>query len=865
MYSKHIYRHLSILVCLLLSTASVFGQVDSTSALPVAPTDSAALSDTAEYVPRADEDPTFLESQIKYDARDSIPMDSKTEKTLLYGDAHVYYEDIELSAGFIEIDWKTNILYARGIKDSLGNIVEQPVFVDQGKSFDAEEMYYNIQTQKGRIIGVTTQEGDGFLRGEQVKRVNDDIIYVKDGYFTTDNRTPPDYYIQANRIKLIANDKIVTGPAYMVIADVPTPLVLPFGFFPSQTKRTSGIVIPTYGENANRGFFLRNGGYYWAVNDYLDLRLTGDIYSRGGWATYLQSKYNKRYKYNGQLDLSYNVIKIGDPELPNYSESRDFNIQWNHNQDPKARPNSRFSANVNAGSGSYFQNNSTNPNDFLRNQLNSTVNWTYSNPSQPFSISANLGHNQNVAERTLDLTLPDIAVNVQRFYPFESSKAGTKKWYEKIGVQYSMNFKNQVSSFDSLFLTRAFFDDFRSGIQHRIPIRTSLKVLKYFSMSPELSYTERWQFSSIRRNYAPSLDQVVTDTVNGFVTNRDFNFRTNLTTKLYGFYNFKKGKVKAIRHVLTPSFAFNYRPDFSDPFWGYYGTVQVDSAGNQDIYGYYSNGIFGGPPRGRQGTLSLDLINNIDMKLRTQSDTGVGEKKVMILESFQFNTSYNLAAETFKLNPLTFNGRTRILDNKVTIRFDGAYDFYNIDSVGQRIDEFMWENTNRIARLTRATLALSFNINADTFKKKAEEENGEGENSTPKPKKLTDRSHNYINYPFYDYVDFDMPWTLAADINFRYSQNGLTENVTQSIGFRGDVRLTEMWKIGFTSGYDLENGELTYTTLDLFRDLNSWEMRLSWVPFGFQKSYSFFIGISASMLQDVKIQRRRGLGDFNQF
>lgn len=842
---------------------------ESDSILPIEPLNSAlAETDTTPLAPSDSTDidgeiPNFISSRIEYHAEDSIRMNKTKEISYLFGNASIAYGDISLKADYIEINWNTKLLYAKGSLDSTGNLKGNPIFDEGGKVFDAREMYYNIETEKGRIIDVTTKEGEGFLRGDQVKQIDEGILFVQDGYFTTDDRVPPDYFIQANRIKLIADDKIITGPAYMVVADVPTPLVLPFGLFPAQDKRASGIVIPTYGENGNRGFFLRGMGYYWAVNDYMDLRFTADVYSRGGWATYLQSSYNKRYRHSGQLALSYNVIKIGDIELPGYFESRDFNVRWSHRQSPVARPNSQFSATVNAGSGSYFQNNTTNPGDFLKNQLNSTINWSYNHPTQPIALSLNFAHNQNIATRSLDLTLPDMAVNVQRFYPLERRYAtGGKKWYEKIGVQYSMNFKNQINTYDSLFLQPGFTDDFRAGVQHKIPIQTNFKVLKYFSMSPQFNYSERWYFNRVEKQFSGVDDAVITDTINTFFANRDFNFRTNLTTKLYGFYNFKRGNVKAIRHVATPSVAFNYRPDFSRDFWGFYGTYIDSTSGEDVLYSYSENGIYGSPPTGRSGSISFDLINNLDMKRMVETDTGVREEKLALFESFQLGTSYNLASDEFALAPLRFNGRTRLFKNLLSIRMDGLYDFYALDTAGRRVNEFIWENSSRWARLTKISLAVGIQLNPERLRGTTAENDP---TESTEPLDFSDRSHVYRQYPYARYADFSTPWTLSADFNLRYSKPGLEATFTQAMSMRGDLSLTPHWKIGATSGYDFKNKEITYTTLDLYRDLHSWEMRLTWIPLGFQKSYNFYIAIKAPILKDVKIQRRRGLGDFNQF
>jgi len=790
-----------------------------------------------------------LEAKVDYDAFDSIVMDAASRMTYLYNQAIVIYEDIELRAGYIELDWDKGTIHATGLRDTTGEIIQKPIFIEGGKEFETDEIRYNFETKKGAISFISTEESDGYIRGTKVKKVNETVTYIKDGYFTTCDRTPPDYYIKSDRIKIIQDDKIVTGPAVMVIADVPTPLVLPFGMFPSESGQRSGIVIPTWGTNQRRGFNLRGGGYYFAINDYLDFKLTGDIYSRGGWALYGNTNYKKRYKSSGNLNISYNVIKEGDKAFPDYEESRDFNIRWRHNQDPKARPNTRFTANVNFGTGTYFRNN-TNNNDFLTSQMNSSISYTVSPRNKPFSLTANLRHSQNISDGSISFTAPEVAFNMQRFYPFQKKVAvGKQKWYEKIGAQYTMNFDNQISATDSIFYESLTIDDANNGFKHNIPLNVNLKVFRYFTATPAFTYNERWYFDRIEKSWDDVNNELIETEIQGFNAVRDFAFNTRLTTKLYGMYNFRRGKVTALRHVMTPLFNFIFRPDFSEDQWGYYGSVQTDSAGTIDRYSYYENGIYGTVPSGRKGMIAFTLNNNLEMKMKEPSDSGYVTRKAWIFQSLNFSTSYNFAIDEYKLAPLTFNGRSSFLKNKIAVRFDGIFDFYGLDEELNRQNIYLWDSARKLARLTNTSIAFTFNFRNDG-------------------KDLTDYYRNndprvqYLNGALNTYVDFSIPWDLNADYKLEYRKLFEEVTIAQSVMLRGNVSLTPNWKIGVHTGYDIKNKEVTFTTLDFYRDLHSWEMAFHWVPFGFQESFDFYIAIKAPILSDVKLTHRKGLGNF---
>ena len=798
----------------------------------------------------------LLKYKVARTAEDSTINDIINKQVHLYGNAVVTYQDIVLKAAYIRFDLNTSTVHAFGMPDSTGKIVGKPEFQEGGKNYRAEEIQYNFNSQKGKINTVITEEGDGYVHGEKVKKVNDSTFYIAHGKYTTCENDHPHFYIGANKLKIIPGKKIVTGPAYLVLQDVYTPLVIPFGFFPTQEERSSGILFPTYGESAGRGFFLRDGGYYWAINDKLDLAVRGDIYSRGSWALKAQSKYKIRYKFNGSFSLGRSILKSSIEGFPDYREDRDFFIKWNHNQDPKARPYSSFRANVNLGSSSYLANNATNVNDILTNTLQSSVSYAYSIPNSPFNLSVNLRHSQNNQSKIVNLSLPEMALTMNRIYPFKSKfSTGTPKWYEKIGVSYTMNAQNKVSAPDStLFDTDSLsweqkWQLFNNGMRLNIPVATNFKLFKYVNASPSFNYSESWYAYSIRKSWDSDLMAVDVDTVRGFHAARQFSTGISLNTRIYGLKNFRKGKLKAVRHVVSPTLGFSYRPDFSTPYWGYYDTYQSDSLGNTSTYSIFEGGIYGSPPSGKSGNINFGLANNLEIKLRTYSDSaGVGEKKVKLLEAFNVSGSYNLAVDSLNLSRISFNGRTQ-LTKQIDFKFSGAVDPYALDTAGRRINTFYWQDNKQLGRLTDASFSLTFNFRRDQEEKRS--------NSG------TAAELDMINANPEQYVDFTVPWSLNMFYNVRYTKPGLSKaDITQSLTFQGDLRLTPKWKIGFNSGYDFVNKGLTATSLDIYRDLHCWEMTFNWIPFGFRQSYMLTIRVKAPVLQDLKLNRRQAWYDF---
>ena len=784
---------------------------------------------------------TFINDDILYDASDSMHFDIVNKKVFLYGDAFIKYENTEIKADFIEIDWIKNQIFAKGRIDSSRKMSGYPHFKEGTKTFKAKEMTYNYKSKKGIIKELVTKEGEAFIHGKKVKKSRSEVMYLKKGEYTTCNAEKPHFSIRANRIKVIPGKKIVSGPAYLTVFNVPTPLFLPFGFFPNTSKESSGILIPSYGESANLGFFLKDGGYYFVLNKQMDLSVKGDIYTKGSWATRSLLRYKKRYKYNGNLNLSYGRMINSEKDLTNYSLKKDFFIKWTHKQDPKANPSLLFSANVNAGSSTYHKNNSYNANDYLSNTFTSSISLNKKWEGTPFNLSTTLNHNQNTNTKIVNLTLPAVTFSMNRIFPFKRKKVGKTNWYDKIGVSYSMNTKNEISITDSLLFKSDALSKYRIGMKHSIPISTSVKLLKYFTFSPRFNLTERWYLTQIEKSWDGS--SIVTDTLHKFTRAHDYSMSASLNTKLYGIAQFKKGKIAAFRHVLTPNISFSYRPDFSKENFGYYKTIQSDTLGNTQTYSVMQNGIYGSPGSSKSGNINFSLGNLIDMKVRSKKDTTKTLKKVTLLQSMGISSSYNIFVDSLNLSTINLNARTKLL-GLLDVTFSSRYDPYIINSNGKRMNQFEIKN-GRLARFTNANAALGLNISESFFNKKTEDE-----------KEQEKKEDNF----------YKIPWNLNMNYTIAYNKNNQASSEvtpTQSLNFSGNIKITPKWKIGFRSGYDFKEKELTYSSVDVYRDLHCWELLFHWIPIGFHKSYTLTIRVKASVLKDLKLEKKKDWIDMN--
>jgi hypothetical protein len=801
----------------------------------------------------------LLDAPVEYTARDSMRFDVQAKKIYLYGEAQVDYETIKLTGGYIEIDLNIKTIFAKGVIDSLGKEIEKPVFEDKGQSFTTKEMSFNFDTKKGLIKDVITKEGEGYIHGESVKKMENDVMYIKSGKYTTCDNPEPHFHIHATRLKIIPNDKIITGPAVLKIENLPTPLALPFGFFPNKVGQTSGIIMPRYGESQQQGFFLNDGGYYFALSERMDLSLMGDIYSKGSWAIGGITNYRRRYKFNGTFDARYSNIKVGESGLrdfrderglnPFFQDNRDFMIRWNHNQDVKARPNSIFSANVNAGTSNYNRLNSfsgTNAANALTSQLQSRISYTRSWAGKPYKLSLDARHSQNTITGDVSVTLPEATFAVNRFFPFKRAvQIGEQRWYEKIGVTYTNRIKNELVTKDSLLWDPANLSRMRNGMIQDANASTSFRFLKHFTFSPGVS-TSNWTYiKTLEKRWDNENDTLITDTLSQFSNAFEAKFSSTVSTQIYGMYQFKRGPVQAIRHVITPQVGFTYRPDFGfeRPIYGYFG-----ANGNIGSYSPYELGVFNYPAPGAQGLVTFNIIQNLEMKVKSAKDSISGFKKIKIFENISINTNHNIFAEQFKWQPVTINGRTQLL-NKFDLVFGGIMDPYALGPDSARINTFEWDKNKSLGRFTSGRLALNFSLKSKDGKT----------SKTPANTRLDDMERIRRNPDAY--VDFNIPWSLSAEYVLNYQKPFLTPQTTQSIRVYGDFNLTQKWKFGYDSSYDFTLKDISYTALNIYRDLHCWEMVFNWIPVGFNKGYTFEIRVKSDVLKDLKLTRRRSWFD----
>jgi len=627
-----------------------------------------------------------FENRVNYSAKDSIVTDLTSKMVYMYNDSKIKYGDIELESGKVSISFDKKQLSAEGIKDSTGVLSQNPVFKEKATEYKSKVIDYNFDTKKGFIRGVFTKEGEGYLHGKEVKKVNDNTMFISGGQFTTCDLEHPHFAINFSKAKAVTQDKIVTGPAWFSIMDIPVPLAIPFGYFPFTDKEKSGLIIPTYGYAENRGYYLRNLGWYFAINDYVDLALQGDIYTNLSWAANVKSNYSKRYKYHGNIELRYEINKTGITNTSSFSEQKDFNFRWSHQQDSKANPYSTFSANVNLVSNTFNQY-AVSTSDYFNNTTTSSIAYS-TRFGEKVSFTANLGENYNVNTGAISLDLPSLSLSTSQFYPFRRKKSkGSSKWYEDITFSYNTSLMNSINTIDTLLFTDQVYKSMKNGMKHTIPIQSSMKAFKFFTWTNSINYTERWYLNSTVKKYNAETDAVDKDTIMGFIANRDVNFSSSLNTRIYGMFTFKKGYIKAIRHVINPSISFSFTPDFSNPSLGFYN-FYIDKSGNKVYYSKTEDGLFGSPPSGKSGLVNFSIGNNLEMKVKSAKDTITGTTKVVLLESFNISTGYDLAKDSVNWQPLKLTARTTLF-KKLIINFSASYTPYVIDSNGALTNEFL--------------------------------------------------------------------------------------------------------------------------------------------------------------------------------
>lgn len=815
---------------------------------------------------------SLLEGKIKYIAEDYTKIDQKNKLLTLYNKAELYYQDIELKAGIIVMNYEKDEVYAGRIKDSTGTYTQLPVFKQGSNVVEPDSIRFNTKTQKALIWNSRTDQGEFRVKSEITKKENDSVYFLKKARFTTSKDIEnPEYYFQTNKIKLVPKQKVVTGLTNMVIADVPTPIAIPFAFFPMTETSQSGLIVPTFQDTRRQGYSLQNGGYYLALSDYYDLAIMGDYYTNGSWALRFESSYAYMYKFRGNFNIRFENLIQSERGFPDYSKSKIYNIQWSHTQDAKSNPSSRFSASVNLGSSTFFQQslNQVNIGSALNNNLSSSISYSKTFNSVPqVNMSLTATHNQNSRTQEINMTLPTLQVNVDRIFPFAPKDGAKKGFFKNINLQYNLRGENRIATTDSLFFKPEMFRDANVGLQHSIPLSTNFKVFKYFSVSTSANYNEVWYLKTINRRFDTESNNVVTEDVNGFDAFRTYSFSTSVGTTIYGTFNFgETKKIQAIRHVMRPSVSHSYTPSFEQ----YYDTYATDGSGRMAEYTRFEQGIFGAPSNNYANNLGFNLSNTFEAKMTDKDSTKVEPKKVMLLNQLNFSTSYNMAADSLRWAPVRMSGGTALFDNKMNVNFGATLDPYAINAAGRRINTWNIDNGGSLFRMTSANMTINYSLSSEGNKKN--NENSQGARNGGREDDLfgtntdfSDRRQSQFEDDKIEDADKDkaaefynakLPWDLTFAYSLTYGNNNREKKITgNSVMISGNLELTPRWKVGVSSGYDFVQQGVTFTQLRFERDLLSWRMDFNWAPFGDFASWGFFIGIKSSVLSDIKWDKR---------
>lgn len=830
-----------------------------------------------------------LDNQVVFSSKDSMVMVGR-DMTYMYGDGQIDYGDLKLTAEDIELDMNKSEVYAVGVEDSVGDVKGAPVFEEAGTAYESGTMRYNFKSKRGYITNVITQQGEGFLNGGTTKKTDGEDFFVENGRYTTcDDHECPHFYLQLTRAKVRPKKNIVTGPAYMVLSGLPLPLAIPFGYFPFSDSYASGVIVPTFGDDYNRGFYLSDGGYYFAINDNIDLALTGEIYTKGSWGLSAQSTYAKRYKYNGRFNVNYLKTINGEKGDPDYSTATNFQVLWSHSQDAKANPNMTLSASVNFTTSGYSRSsvNSYYSSAFTENTKSSTVNMTYRIPNSKWQFSTSLNVSQRTQDSTLAVSFPNVNISMSQTYPFKRKKAvGDEKWYEKIRMSYSGQLQNSLTAQQDVFFKKSLIKDWRNGMKHNIPISATFNLFKYFNLTPSINVTDRMYTTKIRREWDPAKSAEIADTTYSFYNVWDFTSSVSLDTKIYGFFQplpFLGDKVKMIRHVLTPTISFSYAPDFSSPWFGYYDQYSyVDPNGKQQTrkYSLFPNSLYGVPGQGKTGSVSVSLANNLEMKVKTNDS--IGEKKVSLIENFNVSQSYNFAADSLNWSNINTSILLR-LTKQFNLNLNATWDVYTyqLNAAGNpvRVNIPRWKAGKGIGKLSSTGTSFSYTFNNDTFKrgdkKDADKNNKNGSsrnddsdynNSDGDGRPRGPRDGNNSDNLELDedgYVRWSVPWSLTFNYSINYSYGDFNYEkmeyngkITQNLSLSGNIRPTKNWEFSATASYDFQQHKLAYMNLNVSRDLHCFTMRASVIPVGPYKSYNFHISVKSSLLSDLKYDKR---------
>ena len=838
-----------------------------------------------------------LDAPVIYEASDSIVF-TKDGYAHLYGEGKVNYQNIELTSAVITMNMDSSTVFAKGVADTTGVETGTPIFKDGETPYESKIMRYNFKTKKGFINNIVTQQGEGYVTSEEGKKGADDEIYMRHGKYTTcDNHEHPHFYLRLSMAKVRPKKNVVFGPAQLVVEDVPLPIAVPFGFFPFNSSYSSGFIMPTYGDEMNRGFYLRDGGYYFAISDQMDLKVLGEIFTKGSWGLSAASNYNKRYKFSGSFNASYLVTKTGEKNMPDYSVSKDFRIQWSHRQDAKANPNSSFSASVNFATSSYDRSSLSslyNPQQYSQNTKASSVSYSRNFPEIGLNISSTFNITQNTRDSSLSMTLPDVNISLNRIYPFKRKKSvGDERWYEKISLQYTGSITNSISTKDNL-LFKTPLTQWENGMQHKIPVSATFNLFKYINIVPSFNYTERWYLRKVKQSYDPSptsTDHVKRDTINGFNRLYDYNLSLQMNTKLYGMYKplFMKSKELQIRHVFTPTVSYTYTPDFGKSRYGYYDTyTYTDEDGEVRTVEYspYEGAVYGYPGKNMSQNISFSIDNNIEMKMKSDKDT-TGYKKISLIDQLGASLSYDVANKRW--SDLSMNLRLK-LTKSYTFNMNASFATYayEFDENGNVVvgDRTEW-SYGRFGRFQGYSGSFSYTLNNDTFKKlfgkkeedeKNKDNKGKEENEDEETDEETEEQNNNSNMRKTEkasvdsdgYLAFKFPWSVSLSYSYSIREDRSKDiniktmrypySLTHSLNVSGNFKIGSRWNMTYSTGYNFTSKEMSMTTLNITRDLHCFNMSCGLV-FGPFTSYNFSIRANSSMLTDaLKWDQRSNTG-----
>ena len=815
----------------------------------------------------------LLLDKVKRHANGYIKINQKEKKIYMYDGAELYYQDVELKSGIIVLDYKKNEVSAGRIIDSLGNLSQAPFFKQGSDEVYPDSLRFNFKTKKAIIWNSRSDQEGMNVKASATKKQNDSVYYLKNAKITTaldvDN---PEYYIRVRTAKFVPQKKMIAGLSNLYIADVPTPIFLPFAYFPMSKKRETGFIFPTIGENFNRGYFIQNGGYYFVINDNLDLAMLGDYYTNGSYGFRIENNYNKRYKFRGNFSFRYENLINGERGLPGYNKSTIFNLRWSHSKDSKSNPNSRFSSSVNLGTSSYFREslNQINTTNFLNNTLSSSISYSRTFPKYPsVNLSLSATHSQNTRTKSVNMTLPSLTASMERIYPFVKRNAVKKGIFQNINFQYSMRGDNRINSDDETISQKGLFYGAKSGIQHNIPISTNFKIAKHFNFSLGGNYSEVWTNQTIRKFDYDLLSESIPaqDTINGFDRFSKYNYSASVGTTLYGVFNFnKQNRLQSIRHVLNANVSYSNQPGFEK----YYDEYIIDAFGNTRTYSRFDGGLYGTPGNRKSSSVGITLRNTVEAKVKDDEKNDDEDfKKIKILNNLNFTTNYNIVADSLNWSPVRMSAVVPLFDNKLSLNIGATFDPYALnEEKNRKINKFSINNNGPLFRMTSANMNWGYNFSSKNNKNKERNQQSnipgmnikkgldEDRNSLIKPPELEDKKEEKSTKS--DLYITEIPWTLNLRHSLTYLNNFQQREISNnSIMASASVGLTPKWNINISSGYDFKNKGITYTNLGINRDLDSWEMNISWTPFGYRESWYFFIGVKSGLLRDLKYDKRR--------